>query len=88
MRDEATQKRVVTAALALAIFAAPFLALLVSIELALAVLAAGLTASGLLLRGALPAVADEMQPRLRLVVAINLLLAFVCFLAVVMLLLG
>ena len=66
---------------AAAIFAAPFVALLYRAELGLVVMAVALGATTLLLRGMLTAVPGKAQRWLRLVVALNLVLALACLLA-------
>lgn len=82
MRDEASQRRAITAMLAAAIFAAPFLALLVSLEAGLVVMAIGLLATSFLLRDALSDAPAGIQPKLRILLVVNLALAASCLIAV------
>jgi hypothetical protein len=64
--------------LALAIFAAPFLALLYRPEAGLIVMALALSAATLLLRDALPAAVPGVRRWMRLAIGVNLVLAVAC----------
>ena len=75
--------RIGTAALTLAIFVAPFLALLYGLAAALAVMAAGLVAASYLLRSAAPGSSLSARGWLRAALIVNLALALACLVAAV-----
>jgi hypothetical protein len=75
--------RVFTAALALAVFAAPFLALLYGPAAALAVMATALVAVTYLLRGAASKTSLAARGWLRLALTVNVALALACLIAAV-----
>jgi hypothetical protein len=74
-------------ALTLAIFVAPFVALVYSVAAGLAVMAAALGVSSFLLHDALAVIPRAWRRRLRVAIAVDLALAAACVVAIVWLLL-
>jgi hypothetical protein len=81
-RDQ-NRSRVFTAALTLAVFAAPFLALFYGPSAALAVMAAALVAVTFLLRGAASSTSLAARRWLRLALIVDLVLALACLVAAI-----
>ena len=86
MRHGTPPSRIVPFLLALAIFVAPFLGLLINVEIGLGLTAIALTATGFLLREAIAGAPEGARRSLRWVVALNGVLAIACIFAVVILL--
>jgi hypothetical protein len=80
--------RVGITVLAAAVIAAPFIALVYSAEAGLAVMAAALAATTVLLREALALVETPAQRWLRLAMAVNLSLAAACVALLIWLIVG
>jgi hypothetical protein len=87
LRTDRHLGRVAIVVASLAIFLAPFIALLYAPAAGLAIMAAALTVTAYLLRDALQA-AGAPPTRLNLLVGINLVLALVCFLVLIALVAG
>lgn len=85
MRRNRNPGRLVFIIASLAILLAPFIALLYAPEAGLAVMAVALALTAFLVRDAL-VTAGESRPRFTLLVAVNLVLALACVLALIVLL--
>ncbi len=88
MPETTNPRRIATLALSLAVFVAPFLALLFSLEAGLGLMAAALLALTYLLREAAASAVPEARARIRLIVKFNLTLAAACIGAIVWLTFG
>lgn len=81
MDGPSSVRRIATIGLTVAIFVAPFLALLFSAAAGLGLMAVALIATSVVLRDAAAGAVENFQGRLRAVIAINLVLAAACLAA-------
>lgn len=86
MEERERFRQPVFVVLAMAIVLAPFLALLFDVKVGLGLMTVALITCGLLLRGAAAGAPPRVQRWIQLVVAVNLLLAVACGVALVYLL--